>query len=101
MFEGFAVPSPFGFGARYKRVSNTSQHVSFTSTKNAFSQTVSESKPRKPAAQTGNSTSQAKLKNNQGGAIRVQNFCFVVSLFRLFRLFRAKQRNSETGILVF
>ena len=32
---------------------------------------------------------------------RVQNFCFVVSLFRLFRLFRAKQRNSETAILVF
>lgn len=57
MFEGFAVPSPFGFGARYKRVSNNSQHVSFNSTKNAFSQTVSESKPRKPAAQTGTNIS--------------------------------------------
>ena len=39
--------------------------------------------------------------NKDYGQTRVQNFCFVVSLFRLFRLFRAKQRNSETAILVF
>ena len=31
----------------------------------------------------------------------MQNFCFVVSLFRLFHLFRVKQRNSETALLDF